>query len=120
MLEKSPPPDCDEDSKESIPDVKNGCPPMYADFNLLFENLIIAGTKPEVMSQMPTFSDNYIPKTSKGCFSIVLKSPQEPSHIWMKYDELLEACESVFMSLTITDEIATNVEKETRAQFKST
>ena len=37
----------------------------------------------------------------------------------MKYDKLLEACESVFMSLTVTDEMAMNVEKETRAQFKS-
>ena len=36
----------------------------------------------------------------------------------MKYDELLEACESVFMSLTVTDEMAMNVAKETRAQFK--
>ena len=119
MLEKSPPPDFDEDSEESIPGVKHGCPPTDADFNLLFENLSIAGTKPGVMSLVQTFSDNYIPRASKGCFPIVLKSLQEPSHIRMKYDELLEACESVFMSLTVTDEMAMNVEKETRAQFKS-
>ena len=119
MLEKSPPPDCDENSEESIPGVKHACPPMDADFNLLLENLSIAGTKPGVMSLVPTFSDNYIPKASKGCFPIVLRSLQKPSHIRMKYDELLEACESVFMSLTVTDEMAMNVEKETRAQFKS-
>ena len=49
MFEKSPPPDF-EDSEESIPGVKHGCPPTDADFNLLFENLSIAGTKPGVMS----------------------------------------------------------------------
>jgi len=37
----------------------------------------------------------------------------------MKYDELLEACESVFMLLTVTDEMTTNFEKERRVQSKS-
>ena len=119
MLEKSPSPECGEDSEESIPCLKHGCPPTDDDFELLFENLSVAGTKPGVLSLVPTYSDNYVPKSSRGCFPVVLKSLQEPSYIRMKYDELLEACESVFTSLTVTDEMAANVEKETRTQFKS-
>jgi len=57
MLEKSPSPECAEDSEESIPCLRHGCPPTDADFDLLFDNLSIAGTKSGVLSLVPTFSD---------------------------------------------------------------
>ena len=119
MLERSPSPECTEDGDdggETVP--KHGCRSTDADLDLLFENLSIAGTKP-VLSLVPKFSD-YVPKSSRDIFPIVLKLLQKQSYIGLRYDQLLEVCKSVFESLTVSKKMAESVEKETRTQSKST
>ena len=68
---------------------------------------------------MPEFSSNYVPKSSLEVFPAFLKSLHKSSYLDLKYNELLEVCETVFESLTVTVEMAESVEKETRAQAKS-
>ena len=87
---------------------------------MLFENLSIAGTKPGVLSLVPKFSDNYVPKSCKENFPTVLRSLQDSSYLKLRYDQLLVVCESIFESLVVTDDMAASVEKETRSQSKST
>ena len=118
MLERSPPPELEENDEESVP--KHGCCSTDEDLNLLFQNLSIAGTKPGVLSLVPEFSDSYVPKSCKENFPTVLRSLQDSSYMQLRYDQLLEVCESVFESLVVTDGMAASVERETRAQSKST
>ena len=67
MLERSPPPELEENNEESVP--KHGCCSTDEDLNLLFQNLsIAAGTKPGVLSIVPEFSDSYVPKSCKENF----------------------------------------------------
>ena len=116
MMERVTSPESSED-EESIP--KYGSRSTDEELLLLFQDMSIAGTKPGVLSLVPEFSSNYVPKSSLEVFPTFLKSLHKPSYLDLQYNELLEVYETVFESLTVKVEMAESVEKETRAQAKS-
>ena len=75
------------------------------------------GTKPAILSLIPNFSEEFVPKSSCKGFPPPLKSLKSLKYVKMEYHDLLTACESV--SVDITKEMADSVEKATRDQSNS-
>ena len=67
----------------------------------LFNNMSLAGTKPSVLSLVDPYSDHYIPKSSQTTFPKPLRSCHDPSHIHLKYNELMEVCEAIQLEFTL-------------------
>ena len=88
-----------------------------SDLALLFRNLSVGGTKPAILSLIPNFSEEFVPKSSCKGFPPPLKSLKSLKYVKMEYHDLLTACESV--SVDITKEMADSVEKATRDQSNS-
>ena len=82
-----------------------------------FESLSNCKTKPAVLSVVPMFSENYVPKSSLVTFPKPLTTLYQSDFLQLNYDKLLEHCESVLVD--ITQEMANTVEQETRAQSQS-
>ena len=103
-------------SEEASP---RNCVPQPTDEEMsqLFEALNLAGTKPAILSRIAPYSDQYVPKSSVGTFSIPLISLHQPLYTEMQYDELLAVRETI--SLEVTEVMSELVEKETRSQSKS-
>ena len=97
--------------------VSQGASPTDLEMKLLFEKLNLAGTKPAILSLIPPYSDEYVPKSSGDILPKPLKSLHQPSYLQLEYNELLNICETV--SIQVTDETAEALEKETRLQSKS-
>ena len=113
MMEIDDPPEfsCD------LVTVSQGASPTDLEMKLLFEKLNLAGTKPAILSLIPPYSDEYVPKSSGDILPKPLKSLHQPSYLQLEYNELLNICETV--SIQVTDEMAEALEKETRLQSKS-
>jgi len=69
MMERDTSPESSED-EESIP--KYSSRSTDEELLLLFQDMSIAGTKPGVLSLVPEFSNNYVPKSSLEVFSTFL------------------------------------------------
>ena len=93
--------------------------PTKDDMDLFFKNLKLCGTKPALLSLIPEYLDNYIPKTSFTNFPQPLTSLQKPEYLKLPYHDLLNVCGKVFVEVTITDDMAKAVESETRQQHKT-
>ena len=87
--------------------------------DLFFKNLKLCGTKPALLSLIPEYSDNNIPKTSLANFPQLLTSLQKPEYLKLPYHGRLNVHEKVFVEVTITDDMAKAVESETRQQHKT-
>ena len=113
MMEIDDPPEfsCD------LVTVSQGASPTDLEMKLLFEKLNLAGTKPAILSLIPPYSDEYVPKSSGDILPKPLKSLHQPSYLQLEYNELLNICETV--SIQVADEMAEALEKETRLQSKS-
>ena len=48
--------------------------PTKTEMEILFKNLSVGGTKPAILSLIPPYSDNYVPKSSVANFPKPLKS----------------------------------------------
>ena len=79
--------------------------------------LNLCGTKPAILSLIPKYSDNYIPKVSLPTFPQPLTSLYKSNYMKLQYHDLLNVCENI--SLEFTGEMAKSVESETRLQGKS-
>lgn len=88
-----------------------------SEMETLFDNLSHGGTKPLVLSLIPEYSDEYVPKSTLDTFPVPLKSLQQSSHISLSYPRLLQVCESIEIELTC--EMAQSVEKATQSQSSS-
>lgn len=82
-----------------------------------FSNLSITGPKLAVLSVVAEHSDAFVPKTSLSTFPQPITSLHKPEYVTFDYDHLLDVCKSV--SLTVTDEMAEQVEAQTRQQANS-
>ena len=91
--------------------------PTESEMANLFDSLSKCKTKPAVVSAVPVFSENYVPKSSLVNFPKPLNTLYQSDFLQINYDELLEHCESVLVD--ITQEMANVVEQETRAQSLS-
>jgi len=67
---------------------------------MLFVNLSIGGSKPLILSLIPEYSDEYVPKSSLDYFPVPLKSLQQASHFSLGYPSLLQVCQSIEIELT--------------------
>ena len=88
-----------------------------SEMETLFANLSVGGTKSLVLSLIPEYSDEYVPKSTLDTFPVPLKSLQQSSHIALSYPSLLQACKSIEIELTL--EMAQSVEKATGSQSNS-
>ena len=69
------------------------------------------------LSLVPKYSNKYVPKTTLQDFPMPFQSLYHSKYIKMKYNELLNVCESLKVDFTKDQAIA--VEKETKSQAKS-
>ena len=87
---------------------------------LLFQNLRTGSSKPGVLSVVPKYSDEYVPKSSTKEFPPPLKALKiQSSYMEMEYHNLLTECKLVSESIDITAESADSIEKATRDQSNS-
>ena len=91
--------------------------PTNIEMEQLFADLNLCGTKPAILSLIPKYSDNYIPKLSLSTFPQPLTSLYQSNYMKLEYHDLLNVCENI--SLEFTGEMAKSVESETRLQSKS-
>ena len=99
--------------KESVSDarIKDCMPSTDEELSQLFNNMSLAGTKPSVLTLVDPYSDHQIPKSSQTTLPKPLRSLHDPSHIHLRYNELMEACEAVQLEFTL--EMSELVENDT-------
>ena len=98
---------------------KIGSKSTESELALLFQNLSTGGTKPGVLSVVPKYSDEYVPKSSTKEFPPPLKALKDTKYMEMEYHNLLTECKLVSESIDITAESADSIEKATRDQSNS-
>ena len=91
--------------------------PTYDEMNIFYELLSKCGTKPAILSLIPDYSDDYVPKSSLPEFSQPLNLLYKPEYAEMDYHTLLNVCESVDTGINLV--MAKNIERETRRQSRS-
>ena len=109
----------DVEAGESEQPKKIGSKPTESELALLFQNLSAGGTKPGVLSVVPKYSDEYVPKSSTKDFPPPLKALKDTKYMEMEYHNLLTECKLVSESIDITAESADSIEKATRDQSNS-
>ncbi len=82
-----------------------------------YESLSQCGTKPAVLSLIPGYSDDYVPKSTLPEFSQPLSMLYKPEYAEMDYHTLLNVCESVDTGINLV--MAKNIERETKSQSRS-
>ena len=79
---------------------------------ILFKNLSTCCTKPAILSLIPPYSDNYVPKSAMDVFPKPLNELYNPEYIKIGFDELMDICNN--FSISITEEMSQSIEKATR------
>ena len=83
----------------------------------MFKNLSVDGSKSGLLSVVTAHSDQFVPTSPKADFPQPLTSLTGSKYMEMKYCELFEESESVYLS--ITEKMAEHVEAATRDQSNS-
>ena len=102
---------------KEMPVSKSSPVPTDDEMKLFFRNLSCCGTKPAILSLIPDYANEYVPKISLPNFPQPLTSLQKPDYLKLNYYDLLNVCENV--SIKITEDMAKAVELETRQQSKT-
>ena len=84
--------------------------PSDTDLDTFYNDLSSAGTRPAILSLIPSHSPKRFLSTFPNPLPLLYKS----EYMAMEYHELLKTCESV--EITVTKEMAVHVKKETRSQ----
>ena len=108
--------DCNLPKKGAVSN-RSTVTPSNEDYDSFYEHLSKTGTKPAILSLIPKHSDPYVPKRMLSTFPVPLPLLHKPEYIELGYPDLLKLCES--QVVTVTDEMALCVEKETRLQSGS-
>lgn len=103
----------EEAVQTSRPKEQTVCP----DLETFYNDLSSAGTRPAILSLIPSYCSSYIPKRFLSTFPKPLPLLHSSEYMGMEYHELLKACEAV--EINVTKEMAAAVEKETRHQSSS-
>ena len=103
----------EEAVQTSRPKEQTVCP----DLETFYNDLSSAGTKPAILSLIPSYCSSYIPKRLLPTFPNPLPLLHSSEYMGMGYHELLKACGEV--EITVTKEMAAAVEKQTRQQSSS-
>ena len=91
--------------------------PDSSEMQSLFHTLNECRTKPAILSVVFPYADTYTPKFSRSSFPQPLQTLFDQKYLKLDYIALLSACEAV--EISVTDEMAQAVERETRAQSNS-
>ncbi|XP_076034152.1 uncharacterized protein LOC143020978 [Oratosquilla oratoria] len=98
--------------------IKNQIPdPIDIELASFFKSLSSTSTKPALLSLCEPYCEQFAPKSVSLDFPTVLTELKEESAIQLPYDELSNKCRSI--NLTVTEDQATAVERETREQASS-
>ena len=92
--------------------------PNDSELAILYQELSKTG-KPVLLSIIPGFCDEYIPRCEKGVLPLPLIDLFDKEMLEATYMDLLMKCEEVFNSLSVTKEQAQELEEVTRNQSLS-
>ena len=87
------------------------------DLNAFFNDLCSAGSRPAILSIIPSHCSAYVPKRLLPIFPEPLSFLHRPDCMKMEYHDLLKACEAV--EVTVTKEMSNTIEEGTRNQANS-
>ena len=85
-------------------------PPSQEELNFFYKSLSEDG-KPVILSLIPGFSDSFIPLSVKGIIPKPLTDLYKDEYLNLSYPELLNKCEEVYNSYSITSKMAKTVAK---------
>ena len=91
--------------------------PDSSELNNFFEKLSKSGTKPDILSCVDPYSDNYVPKAVQPSFPKPLQICFDEKYLNYSYIKLLDAC--IEIDISMTQENVTAVEMEPKGQSKS-
>ena len=109
---------CD-DVPHEIEKPKEGTRSTSDELASLFQALSVIEPKVGVLSVVSEYSDVYVPKITLPSFPQPITSLHKSEYVELEYHDLLDVCQSTFDALTITEEMAEQVELEIRQQAKS-
>lgn len=92
-------------------------PPDSTELGAFFDSLSKCGTNPAILSIVPKFSGQYIPKIRNGMLPTPLQSLYCSKYLTYNYKDLLLVCDSIDVS--ISNDMAKAVEQETTQQASS-
>ncbi len=101
-------------SRSSIVPVSS---PSKDEMAKLFSDLLKSGKKPAILSMVTGYEDMF--KVDHAELSSPLSNLYQEDYLSKSYIDLLEQCETVFDSISISHKQATNIEVATRDQAKS-
>lgn len=93
--------------------------PTQEEANAFFKALHDCGSRSAILSVMPPFSDNFVPKPVTNVFPQVLTELRDENTFKLNFAELLEHCKGIRPKISVTQEQADAVETETRDQANS-
>lgn len=91
--------------------------PRDTDLETFYHPLSSAGTRPAILSLVPSHCSSYIPKSLLPTFPTPLSFLHSSEYMTLEYHELLKVCESI--EIIVTKEMAVAAEEATRNQSNS-
>ena len=89
------------------------------ELNLFYKELSNCGSRPALLSLIAPYSESYVPKSLSRNLPVPLTELFSLEATSMDFVTLLNHCETIYESLSVTQEEAATVEKETRCQASS-
>ena len=93
--------------------------PTEEEFKTFYQQISESETKPSLLSLLPEYCDQYIPKSESGYLPKPLSSLFDGNLLEASYHKLLEECEKIFTNLSVSVEQAKSVEILTKNQSNS-
>ena len=93
--------------------------PTREEADQLFKSLHECGSRSAILSVVPPYSDEFVPKPVTKPFPTVLTELRDEDTFDMNFAELLDHCKGIAAGISVTQEQAATVEKETREQANS-
>ena len=94
-------------------------PPGQDELQSFYHRISQCSSKPAILSLIPQYAHDFVPKTRLHTFPKPLSSLYQPKFTQFNLDDLLSASRSAFDQLHLTVDMVEAVEKETRLQSHS-
>lgn len=88
--------------------------PTKQELEIFCQQLSQSGKMPSLLSLLPRYCDQYIPKSESGCLPKPLRTIFDKHFIEALYPELLEKCDKIHTELSVSVEQAKAVDRSTR------
>ena len=93
--------------------------PTQDELDGLYRQLESTGRRPVLLSILPGYCDKFVPQSETGVLPPTLSTLFKNEFLQLSYPELLKECEESFLSITVTQQQAKNLEEATRTQADS-